>query len=185
MSVANLRQVCSALVAYKTRDSFPSQSNVDVTCKLNCKRKEHTVYLVSSLTSFSYLSALSQFLLCKSPSVEAVSMHRCWLLGVCVTSLSLYLCILIARTHVQWSIFFYGLLYLNQGFFFSFPQLFINIFFFPYMSIAKEPRMLILQKGVRQCFKETREKEKDWKEEFQMLCWRAPFIWVVYLSFAS
>lgn len=57
--------------------------------------------------------------------------------------------------------FFYGLLYLNQGFFFSFPQLFINIFFFPYMSIAKEPRMLILQKGVRQCFKETREKEKD------------------------
>lgn len=84
----------------------------------NCKRKEHTVYVVSSLTSFLYLSAFLQWPLCKSPSVEAVAKHKCWLLEVCVTPLFLYLCILIAWTRVQWSFFFLWTAVFEPGFLF-------------------------------------------------------------------
>lgn len=87
-------------------------------------------------------------------------MHKYWLLQVCVTSLFLYLCMLTAWTYVQCAkmYFFYGLLHLTQGF--SFLNTFVDSFFSPsYMSIAKEPRMLILQGHEWQCFREKTKKK--------------------------
>lgn len=182
MSVANLRQVCSALVAYKTRDSFPSQSNVDVTFIFlrNCKRKEHTVYVVSSLTSFSYLSALSQCPLCKSPSVEAVSMHRCWLLGVCVTSLSLYLCILIARTHVQWSIFFMDCCIWTRAFFF--PPTLHKHFFLPLYEHSQRTSYVNPAKGCAAVLQRDKRKRKRLKRGISSALFKSSF-YLGYVSF--
>lgn len=148
----------------------------------NCKRKEHTVYVASSPTS-SYLSAFSRVTLCKSPSIEAVAMHKYWLLQVCVTSLFLYLCMLTAWACVQCAkmYFFYRLLHLTQRF--SFLNTFVDSFFSPsYMSIAKEPRMLIPQGHEWQCFRETKKKKRHFKCFVEKLFFF--FLWVVYFSSA-